>query len=55
MKLLQRINHIFGAEEGVTSLEYALIAALVAAVIVAGVTLLGNNVSTQFSSVAVII
>jgi pilus assembly protein Flp/PilA len=37
---------------GVTALEYALIAALVAVVIIGGVSLLGTNVSTVFSTVA---
>ncbi|HEY7989802.1 MAG TPA: Flp family type IVb pilin [Stellaceae bacterium] len=37
---------------GVTALEYALIAALVAVVIIGGVSLLGSNVSKVFSTVA---
>jgi len=37
---------------GVTALEYALIAALVAVVIIGGVALLGTNVSKVFSTVA---
>ncbi len=39
-------------ELGVTALEYALIAALVAVVIIGGVGLLGTNVSKVFSTVA---
>ncbi|HEX4111024.1 MAG TPA: Flp family type IVb pilin [Stellaceae bacterium] len=39
-------------EIGVTALEYALIAALVAVVIIGGVSLLGTNISTVFSTVA---
>jgi pilus assembly protein Flp/PilA len=39
-------------ERGVTALEYALIAALVAVVIIGGVSLLGTNVSKVFSTVA---
>jgi pilus assembly protein Flp/PilA len=39
-------------EKGVTALEYALIAALVAVVIIGGVSLLGTNVSKVFSTVA---
>ncbi|HEY7992497.1 MAG TPA: Flp family type IVb pilin [Stellaceae bacterium] len=43
----------FGADEnGVTALEYALIAALVAVVIIGGVSLLGTNISSVFSTVA---
>ncbi|MBB5373194.1 Flp family type IVb pilin [Acidocella aromatica] len=36
----------------VTAIEYALIAALIAVVIIAAVTTLGKNVSTTFNSVA---
>ena len=39
-------------ERAVTALEYALIAALVAVVIIGGVSLLGTNVSKVFSTVA---
>jgi len=37
---------------GVTALEYALIAALVAVVIIGGVSLLGTSVSKVFTTVA---
>jgi pilus assembly protein Flp/PilA len=43
---------IVTSESGVTAIEYGLIAALIAVVIVAGVTLIGTNLSTVFSSVA---
>jgi pilus assembly protein Flp/PilA len=36
----------------VTAIEYALIAALIAVVIIAAVTSLGTNVSSTFNSVA---
>lgn len=39
-------------QKGVTALEYALIAAMVAVVIIGGVSLLGTNVSKVFSTVA---
>ncbi|MGH7076168.1 MAG: Flp family type IVb pilin [Stellaceae bacterium] len=39
-------------ERGVTALEYALIAALVAVVIIGAVSLLGSSISTVFSTVA---
>ena len=39
-------------ENGATAIEYGLIAALIAVVIVGGVTLIGTNLSTLFSSVA---
>ena len=39
-------------EKGATMVEYALMAALVAVVCIAAVTLLGNTASTQFSRIA---
>ena len=39
-------------EEGVTAIEYALIASLIAVVIIAAVTLTGQNVSAVFNTVA---
>ena len=39
-------------EEGVTAIEYALIAALVAVVIIGGATLLGTNLNTLFGNIA---
>jgi len=38
-------------EEGVTALEYGLIAALIAVVIIAAVSFLGHSVSTAFYQV----
>lgn len=39
-------------ESGVTAIEYALIAALVAVVCITAWTLLGHDLSTQFSTIA---
>ena len=39
-------------EQGVTALEYALIASLVAVVIIGSVSLLGQNVSSVFNTIA---
>ena len=39
-------------EKGVTALEYGLIAALIAVVIIGAVTTLGTNLGTTFSNVA---
>jgi pilus assembly protein Flp/PilA len=50
--MLSTLRTIFGDQRGVTALEYALIAALVAVVIIGGVSLLGTNVSKVFSTVA---
>jgi pilus assembly protein Flp/PilA len=46
------MTKLIGDQKGVTALEYALIAALVAVVIIGGVSLLGTNVSKVFSTVA---
>ncbi len=39
-------------EEGATAVEYGLMVALIAVVIIVAVTLLGNNVADTFSEVA---
>jgi len=39
-------------ESGATAIEYGLIAALIAVVIITAVTTLGKNLSTTFSNVA---
>lgn len=39
-------------ETGATAIEYGLIAALIAVVIIGAVQLLGSNLSTTFSTVA---
>ena len=46
------INKLFRDEAGATAIEYGLIAALIAVVIIAAVTALGTNISTQFNKVA---
>jgi len=39
-------------EDGVTSIEYALLAALIAMAIIAGVTLVGSSVETNYQNIA---
>jgi len=39
-------------EDGATAIEYGLIAALIAVVIITGVTAVGTNLSTTFTSVS---
>ncbi len=39
-------------EDGATAIEYGLIAALIAVVIIGAVTLLGGNISDKFEEVA---
>jgi pilus assembly protein Flp/PilA len=46
------ISKLAGDKQGVTALEYALIAALIAVVIIGAVSLLGTGVSQVFSTVA---
>ncbi|WP_306392981.1 Flp family type IVb pilin [Telluria beijingensis] len=46
------IANLIKEEDGVTAIEYALIASLIAGVIIAAVSLLGGNISTLFSTLA---
>ena len=39
-------------DSGATAIEYGLIAALVAVVIIAGLTTLGSNLNTSYTSIA---
>ncbi len=49
---IEKIKQFLKSEEGVSAIEYALIAALVAAAIIGGVSMLGGNVSKEFTSIA---
>jgi len=49
---MQFIKNFIKEEDGVTAIEYALIASLIAGVIIAAVTLLGGNISTMFNALA---
>ena len=53
--VVQKIKQFFKSEEGVSAIEYALIAALIADAIIGAVSLLGGNVSKEFSSIAGIV
>ena len=46
------IKNLIKEEDGVTAVEYALIASLIAGVIITAVTLLGGNISTMFTNLA---
>jgi pilus assembly protein Flp/PilA len=50
--IVKFVNNLVRREEGVTALEYGLIAASIAVVIIGAVQLLGVNLSTTFRSVA---
>jgi pilus assembly protein Flp/PilA len=39
-------------ESGATAIEYGLIAALMAVIIIAGIGLIGDNLSTKFGEIA---
>ena len=51
-KMIQKIKNFVKDEEGATAVEYGLMVALIAAVIVTAVGLLGTNTSATFTSVA---
>jgi pilus assembly protein Flp/PilA len=50
--MLVFVRRLRGDDRGVTALEYGLIAALIAVVIISAVSFLGKSVSREFSSVA---
>jgi pilus assembly protein Flp/PilA len=49
MKLVQLYKNFAREEDGVTAIEYGLIAALIAVVIIAAVTLVGENLRSVFN------
>ena len=48
---MKRLMKFFKDEEGVTAIEYGLIAALIALVIIVAVAIVGQGLSTTFSNV----
>lgn len=46
------IQKFIREEDGVTAIEYGLIAALIAIVIIAAVTLIGTNLAAIFATIA---
>ena len=52
MQIIQSLKHFAQDEEGVTAIEYGLIAALIAVVIIAAVRLVGTNLDAVFDRVA---
>ena len=52
MKVTKFIKQFARDEEGVTAIEYGLIAALIAVVIIAAVRLIGTNLNLTFGAVA---
>jgi pilus assembly protein Flp/PilA len=49
---MEKIKRFLKNEEGVTAIEYGLIAALIALVIIVSVALIGTNLNTAFNNVA---
>lgn len=47
-----QVRNFLGDESGVTAIEYALIASLIAVFIVVALQLVGTNLSTVFTEVA---
>jgi len=52
VKMQSRIESMLNNEEGATMVEYALMIALIAAVAITAVTLVGTNVTAEFNKVA---
>jgi pilus assembly protein Flp/PilA len=52
MNMLKEVKKFLQDEEGASAIEYGLIAALIAAVIIVSVTSIGSSLSTKFSTVA---
>lgn len=50
--IVQYVKQFMSDEEGVTAIEYGLIAALIATVIVASVALVGTNLNGVFATIA---
>lgn len=49
---MERLKRFLKDEDGVTAIEYGLIAALIAVAIIAAVSLIGDNLSTIFNHIA---
>ena len=49
--MFKSMKNFVADESGVTAIEYALIASLIAVVIITGVTLVGTRVSTVFNEI----
>ncbi|MGZ5199227.1 MAG: Flp family type IVb pilin [Telluria sp.] len=51
-KFISAVQAFLADEEGVTAIEYGLIAALIGVALTAGATTLGNGLSDAFSTIA---
>lgn len=50
--MLTILKNLRNDERGVTAIEYGLIAAFIAVVIIAGITAVGTSLSTMFNNVS---
>jgi pilus assembly protein Flp/PilA len=51
-RFFAKVRDLLRSESGATAIEYGLIAALIAVVIIGAVTVLGTNLSAKFNAVA---
>ncbi|WP_064735942.1 Flp family type IVb pilin [Azohydromonas australica] len=51
MELVRSIEGFLGEEDGVTAIEYALIASLIALIAITGMGLLGNQLNLMFQHI----
>jgi pilus assembly protein Flp/PilA len=51
-KIVQDVKQFLNDEEGVTAIEYGLIAALIAVAIIVAVRLVGTNLNTVFGNIS---
>jgi pilus assembly protein Flp/PilA len=49
--MIKKLIQFFKDEDGVTSVEYAVMAALIALVVIAGATYLGNQTNDTFKAI----
>ena len=49
---MERIKNFFADESGASAVEYGLLVALIAVVIITSVRLIGTNLSSKFNSAA---
>ena len=54
-KFIVAVKNFFNEEDGPTAVEYGVMVALIAAVVIAGATILGTNTNDIFQGVANVI
>lgn len=52
MKLVRQLKNFVREDDGVTAIEYGLIAALIAVVIIGAVTIVGDRLCVTFDTIA---